>query len=66
MPNTLVLFHGFIVVHCIWLDKHSQEIDNSNFICKKLDHYENLNEKVLKKNFKDFKKTKKRYSSFKK
>lgn len=54
-------FHCRCIAYPGWTNIH-KEIDNSNFICKKLDHYENLDEKVLKKNFKDFKKqTKKRY-----
>lgn len=38
------------------------EIDNSNFVCKKIDHYENIGTKTLKKKYKNYKlQTKKRY-----
>ena len=44
-----------------WTKIHD-EINNSNIICRKIDHYINLDEKLLKRNYKSFKnQTKKRY-----
>ena len=44
-----------------WAKIHNH-IDNTNMVCRKIDHYEELDTKMLKKTYKNFKhQTKKRY-----